>query len=104
MDTKHNFSNKVSHLESHADFTIDEIENVVIITDLDKGNKSVTNDIEFVLRCIFDNSTIPNLKSKKFIYRDSMGYYDGLKQIDGKFLSWYPIHEKDLKAALTKAK
>lgn len=49
------------------------IENLVIIYDLNKGNMTVTNGIEQVLREIAENEPI---SGKIIIYRDSEGDYN----------------------------
>jgi hypothetical protein len=74
---------------------------IVVIEDLNLGNRSVTNDIENIL--IELDKRIPTLHDMKIIYRDSMGIYDGIKIKDGNFHSFYSIQEKDLDKAINKA-
>lgn len=57
-----------------ADFDFKLGQDAVIIYDLDLGGKSVTNDIENVLKKI--KLTIPNLFDFKVIYKDSLGTFD----------------------------
>ena len=58
-----------------ADFTYSMSTDVITITDLDLGNRSVTNDIENVLRKIeyWHQGSIATLR---IMYRDSLGVWD----------------------------
>jgi hypothetical protein len=89
-------------IQHRADFDIELIEDVIVITDLDKGSCSVTNDIEYVVQSI--QTKFSNIDTKKIIYLDSTKHYDGIKQNKGKFISWIPLREKDLKTAISKIK
>jgi hypothetical protein len=51
-------------IETQADFTYSMSGNVISIVDLDQGNRSVTNDVEHVLRKIEH-------------YHQAMGFWDG---------------------------
>lgn len=71
---------------------------IISITDLNKGNMSVTNDIENVVKDIFDNlQTFPN--NCLIIYRDSRGVWDGY---DHKSRQFVPLHELTPVAAIKK--
>lgn len=103
---------KQAHGELHADVSFGLIKNelgmFLVIDDLNEGNKSVTNDVEYVLWAVkkyYDKefSTDFPLSDFKIIYLDSMGIYDGIKLQEGKFLCFYPIQEKDLEEAFKKA-
>jgi hypothetical protein len=52
----------------------------VFLVDNDLGNKSVTNDAENVTKEIFEK-----YGRKNIIYMDSMGRWDELKHVDGRF-------------------
>ena len=67
--------------------------NVIAITDLDLGNKSVTNDIENVLRKIEYWHQGP-IKGYRIMYRDSLSIWDGV-QWDGQRLSFFALQETD---------
>ena len=60
-----------------ADFTYSMSSNVIAITDLNLGNKSVTNDIENVLRKI-EYWHQGSIAAFKIMYRDSEGVWDGV--------------------------
>jgi len=51
--------------------------NVITITDLDLGNRSVTNDIENVLRKI-EYWHQGSIATFRIMYRDSLGVWDGV--------------------------
>jgi len=65
----------------------------VFITDLDRGEKSVTNDAENVIQYLSAKEKI-NFDSSKVVYRDSTGTWDGMKISDGKFSGFYSIGVK----------
>jgi hypothetical protein len=86
-----------------VDYDYDIVKNVIIILDLNKGGKSVTNAIEWVLKEI--KKDVGTFHGRKVIYRDSFGIYDGvLVDVDGNFKDFYSIKEKELDKALQKAK
>jgi hypothetical protein len=66
---------------------------VIAILDLDLGNKSVTNDIDDVLRKI-EYYHQRSINSFKIMYRDSRGVWDGVHW-DGQRASFFPLQEKD---------
>lgn len=54
-----------------ADYTYTVEGNIITIIDLDLGNRSVTNDIDYVLAEI--RAEVGDLSGYSVIYRDSMG-------------------------------
>jgi hypothetical protein len=62
--------------ETHADFTYSIHGNVISIVDLNLGNRSVTNDIERVLRKI-EHYHQGSIAGFKIMYRDSQNIWDG---------------------------
>jgi len=71
---------QICHREPHSDFTWEIRKNVLVIVDLDMGNMSVTNDIHRVWRYIREQIGIIAFdKLKAVIYRDSDGYFDGVR-------------------------
>ena len=85
-----------------ADYDYEIINDIVVIYDLDQGNASVTNDVEYVLETI--KKKVPDLGSKKVIYQDSEKTFDGIKVNEqGCFIGFYSINEKKLENALVKA-
>lgn len=77
---------RINHGKLHADFNFLRINSprIIIIKDLNKGNKSVTNDVEYVLWYI--KCFLPRMANHYIIYKDSEGIYDELIiDKDGKF-------------------
>ena len=84
-----------------AQYDVTVIQNTVVITDLDNGGVSVTDDIINVIDDI--HATHTDLTEKKVIYRDSDKVFDGIAvNTKGQFDYFYPIRETDLKKALAK--
>ena len=80
--------------ESDFDYRIDKnVVPVLVITDLNLGRKSVTNNIEAVLHKIASDigSNIEAISGMPIIYRDSDGYYDGVRINYNGTVSFYPI-------------
>jgi hypothetical protein len=61
-------------LPTRADYTCTIEDDVIIIIDLDKGNATVTNDIEMVIQDLVQDG-VP-VDSMPIIYQDSMGVWD----------------------------
>jgi hypothetical protein len=74
--------------ETQADFTYSMAGNVISIVDLDQGNRSVTNDVENVLRKI-EHYHQGSIAGFRIMYRDSMGFWDGI-QWDGQDACSFP--------------
>jgi hypothetical protein len=74
-----------------ADFSYAIHGNVISIVDLDLGNRSVTNDIENVLRRI-EHDHQGSIADALIIYRDSQGVRDGVEW-DGKEAHFLPLGE-----------
>ena len=75
--------------ETHADFTYSIFGNVISIVDLNLGNRSVTNDIERVLRKIEYYHI-----AFKIMYRDSEGVWDGIEW-NGEMLHFFALRETE---------
>ena len=80
--------------DSHYEYRIDKaVAPVLVIKDLNLGGKSVTNNIEAIIYKIAKEtgSSLEAISGMKIIYRDSDGYYDGVR-INGRGIaSFYPI-------------
>src|SRR5215831_6593545 len=76
-----------------ADFRYSMSPDVIAITDLDLGKKSVTNDIENVLRKI-EYWHQGSIATFRIMYRDSLGVWDGVHW-DGQRASFFAIQETD---------
>jgi hypothetical protein len=78
----------------HADYSIvrvDSEKKTVFLIDEDQGNRSVTNDAEYVVKEI--HAQFPH---HRIYYRDSQGDWGSLLHIDGKFTKFgLPPEEKD---------
>ena len=85
------------------DYTYEMVEGVLVITDLDLGNRSVTNDIENVLLKIKANIK-PFPIPKLVIYKDSMGFYDQVLHDAGRFDCFFPLQACDLPIALKRVR
>lgn len=77
-----------------SEYSIAIKDGILMIMD-EGGPKSVTNDIEEILKDIEDKV---DLSKFKIIYRDSMGVWDGITEGP----AFYAIYEKDLNVALSK--
>jgi len=73
---------------------------VIAITDLDLGNKSVTNDIENVLRKI-EYWHQGSIAAFRIMYRDSEGIWDGVHW-DGNQATFLYLGETDERRARAK--
>jgi hypothetical protein len=98
---------KHEHSDMHANFSFSMNHDVIIILDLDEGNRSVTNDIEFVLWSIIENYETLfkrkgfNLTNFKIIYKDSLGIFDlVLLKENGEFDTFKSLNETDINAAI----
>ena len=80
-----------------AEFSYSVHQGVLKIVDLNLGSNSVTNDVGRVLRKI--DQWQPGLIARcSIMYRDSMGYWDGMEW-DGQEVRFFPIRETDERAA-----
>jgi hypothetical protein len=77
--------------ETQADFTYAILGNIISIVDLNLGNRSVTNDIENVLRKI-EHYHQGSITGSKIMYRDSEGIWDGVAW-DGEHASFFALRE-----------
>lgn len=75
-----------------AEYTYTVEGGVIAIVDLDQGRKSVTNDMENVLDDI--RAELGDLAGYAVIYRDSMGRWDGVRQV-GRVVEFYSLNETD---------
>jgi hypothetical protein len=85
---------------TQAEFTYSITPNTISITDTGKGRRSVTNDIEAVLRKIeyWHQGSIGGFK---IMYRDEHGVWDGVRW-DGQHPSFFALGEADEKKAMEK--
>jgi hypothetical protein len=86
--------------ETHADFTYSLSGNVISIVDLNLGNRSLTNDIESVLRKI-EHYHQGSIVGFKIMYRDSEGVWDGIKWDGGRAL-FFALRETEEERARKK--
>jgi hypothetical protein len=83
-----------------ADFTYKITPNTISIADTKRGRRSVTEDIEAVLRKI-EYWHLGSITAFKIMYRDEHGLWDGVKW-DGQSASFFALGETDEAKALTK--
>lgn len=67
--------------DTHADIIWQSCNDVIVVKDLNKGSRSATNDMEYIIWMISQHLIPPNTKTHlldefKLIYSDSEGYYD----------------------------
>jgi hypothetical protein len=80
-----------------ADFSYTMTLDLIKIVDLNLGNKSVTNDIENVLRKI-EGWHQGSIAGFKIMYRDSDGYWDGINW-NGQHATFFALRETSEAAA-----
>ena len=85
-----------------ADYDCEVVDDVVVIFDLDCGNRSVTNDMPNVLHDV--SGSIGRLDGRPIIYRDSTKTFDGVLHDGAEFRGFYPIGETVLEMALAKVR
>ena len=86
--------------KTHADFTYSLSGNVISIVDLNLGNRSLTNDIESVLRKI-EHYHQGSIVGFNIMYRDSEGVWDGIHW-DGEHASFFSLREIEERRAREK--
>lgn len=89
--------------KNKADYSVDVIRGIIVITDLDLGGRSVTNDAEGVIKDLVESGGF-KLDTTPVIYRDSTGHYDQLKVVDDKFAGFGPLNTDRLLDALAKVR
>lgn len=88
-------------MSNDANFYHETIYGVLVITDLNLGNKSVTNDADNVLRKIKAKGDL----CSKVIYQDSHGMWDEI--IVGsamQFMGFRSLNERDMQTALRRVR
>lgn len=86
--------NNSSPLE--ASFEAEVVDGVTVIYDTGLENRSVTNDIEGVLRRIKN----AGLLQPHVVYMDSDGRWDGVKHVDGVFFDFIMLDEHEMREAV----
>lgn len=74
---------------------------IVVIDNGTGDHKSVTNDIERVVRVVGEYVTIGK---RQMIYRDSTGLWDGVAIRKGAFFGFVPLRTTDQRAAMVAAR
>ena len=74
----------------------------IVIIDLDRGGRSVTNDIEAVLATLDDQ--LGGLGDRPVIYRDSEGLWDGVLHSGAVFRGFRPLRERSVGRALQRVR
>ena len=91
LDYKPDPAHEFNRTSSQADFSYSITVDLIKIVDLNLGNKSVTNDIENVLRKIeaWHQGSIAGFR---IMYKDSDGYFDGIRW-DGQHATFFALRE-----------
>jgi hypothetical protein len=78
--------------ESDYDFTIDRTGDspVLVIQDLDRGRKSVTNNMDAILKRIAADTGC-SLEQIPIVYKDSDGNFDGVQISESGAASFHPL-------------
>jgi hypothetical protein len=96
-------SKGIERLAKQSDFDYSINGDIISIRDLDKGNRSVTNNIDNILAYI--NQVVP-LSDYKVMYLDSRGIWDGVtvKALSGGSFSghFFSLNEMDYEKAIAK--
>lgn len=84
---------------TRSDYEVEIEGDVLLVTDLDLGGRSVTNDAPGVIGDLVRSGLLrPGMR---VIYRDSRKVWDELVVRDGRFAGFAPIHLRDRDAALS---
>ena len=90
---------------SKVDYVWHTLDDVLVITDLNRGGRSVTNGIHAVLAEIGAELVGGWDVVNHVIYRDSCGIYDGVViNAQGEFKGFFSIGEKSEEAAVRRLK
>lgn len=77
-------------MNNHADYGIVQVaDDIVFIKDLDLGNKSITNDAEYVVESLI-HAFGPG---RRIVYKDSEGCWDELKHDGVRFTNFAPYRD-----------
>ncbi len=82
MRTKLSFIDMIKQNTIRASYSLEMVDGVLCLIDLDDGHRSVTND---AARVVEDLAKHYDLAAHPIVYRDTMGRWDGLMVHDGKF-------------------
>lgn len=82
------------------DYDCQIVDDVIVIFDLDRGNRSVTNGVGNVLRRV--SQSLGGIGRRPVIYRDSTKTFDGVLHDGDRFEGFYSIGETVLESALAK--
>lgn len=84
-----------------SNFSFSATKDVLVIIDLNRGGRSVTNDIETVLATVKQRGVGESWHLA--IYRDAFGIWDGITLDDHrKFAGFYPLNTTRKSAAITR--
>ncbi|KVR21683.1 hypothetical protein WK13_34665 [Burkholderia ubonensis] len=74
---------------------------MLVVIDKDQG-MSVTNDIEGVVQYLCDKDYLT--RNQSFIYRDTMGRYDGVRVTDKGFQGFVALQAPTVEEAIRRAR
>lgn len=81
-----------------SDFTLERINDILLVEDLNLGGLSVTNDAEELINDIL--YTFGDVDDMTILYRDSMGRWDQMATKNNRFAGFLPVGARDRDAAL----
>lgn len=71
------------------DFVVRQFGALVVVVDLDNGGKSVTNDVDNVIKVV---AGMTDLTECVIVYRDTQGQYELIvRHLDNTFCAFYPV-------------
>ena len=91
LEYKPDPAHEFNRTSSQADFSYSITVDLIKIVDLNLGNKSVTNDIENVLRKI-ETWHQGSITGFRIMYKDSDGYWDAIRW-DGQHATFFALRE-----------
>ncbi|WP_010682182.1 DUF6011 domain-containing protein [Methylobacterium mesophilicum] len=87
---------------TRSDYTVEDLLDVVLVVDLDRGGRSVSNDASGVIDDLRKAGLIrPGVP---VVYRDSSGTWDQLRVKDGKFAGFSSVGVLTREEAITRAR
>jgi hypothetical protein len=84
-----------------SDYTFEYLEdrNILLMEDLNLGNRSLTNDMDEVLEELQELNPGWNWKTIRITYKDSQGRWDGVQFVGG-LVVFFPIDAKEKEKAI----
>ena len=92
-------------MEPQSDFEIGEADpNIIVIVDMNRGGKTVTNDAEAVVDYLVNQHGYRDIDQHRIIYSDGHGRWDGMSTVDGQFAGFVVFGADSREAAVSIAR